>query len=135
MRRRVADAGAGATAPPTATATTLPARLDSLKWTIAVGFAAIFALGLIFLLRRPESGHRHCHGLGARAGAEAEAQPFKGGRRYRQRESKVSGSLDEMKENLFKLELRRQAGTIAEEDYARETCAHAEGLLRDLVKG
>jgi len=47
---------------PTAAATTLPARLDSLKWTIGrPGFAAIFALGLIFLMRRglrwsPEAG-------------------------------------------------------------------------------
>ena len=34
--------------------------------------------------------------------------------------AEVQGSLDELKENLFKLELRRQAGTIAEEDYERE---------------
>jgi hypothetical protein len=45
-----------------------------------------------------------------------------------------SGGLDELKENLFKLELRRQAGTIAEEDYQREH-ARMQKLLRDLVKG
>lgn len=127
--------GASGQAPPTATATTLPARLDSLKWTIAAGFAAIFALGLIFLLRRPE--------LVTDAGVVAvPATP--GSRRKRNRSKpadavaevnhKVHGSLDELKESLFKLELRRQAGTIAEEDYGREH-ARMQKLLRDLVKG
>ena len=115
-----ADAGAAATAPPTATATTLPARLDSLKWTIAIGFAAIFALGLIFLLRRPEMV----------TDTAMDSVPAPGPRQKRSRSKaddvianvnqKVSGSLDEIKESLFKLELRRQAGTVAEEDYERE---------------
>lgn len=127
-----ADAGAAAQAP-TATATTLPARLDSLKWTIAIGFAAIFALGLIFLLRRPEMV----------TDTGIDAVPLPGPRQKRQRakpdpvaeiNQKVSGSLDELKENIFKLELRRQAGTIAEEDYEREH-ARMQKLLRDLVKG
>jgi hypothetical protein len=46
----------------------------------------------------------------------------------------VRGSLDELKDGLFRLELRRQAGTISEEDYARER-ARVETTLRDLVKG
>jgi hypothetical protein len=46
----------------------------------------------------------------------------------------VTGSLDEMKEKLFRLELRRQAGTIGEDDYARER-QRIEQLLRDLVRG
>ena len=120
---------------PTATATTLPARLDSLKWTIAIGFAAVFALGLIFLLRRPEM-------MAADAGVAAVpiAEPrrkrsrSKASRAVAEVNEKVHGSLDELKENLFKLELRRQAGTVAEEDYAREH-ARMQKLLRDLVKG
>jgi hypothetical protein len=118
---------------PTAAATTLPARLDSLKWTIVSGFAAIFALGLIFLLRRPE--------MATQVGADSLPA---GGRRQRRGRledtdavaevnRKVHGSLDEMKESLFKLELRRQAGTISEEDYARER-TRMQKLLRDLVK-
>jgi hypothetical protein len=43
-------------------------------------------------------------------------------------------SLDALKDQLFRLELRRQAGTISEEDYARER-AQMEKLLRDLVRG
>ena len=46
----------------------------------------------------------------------------------------VRGSLDELKDILFRLELRRQAGTITEDDYAREH-ARMQKLLRDLVKG
>ena len=128
-----ASANSGAQAP-TATATTLPARLDSLKWTIAIGFAAIFALGLIFLLRRPE--------LVTDTGVDSVPTPGPRQKRSRSKATdamddvnqKVHGSLDELKENLFKLELRRQAGTIAEEDYAREH-ARMQKLLRDLVKG
>ena len=46
----------------------------------------------------------------------------------------VRGSLDELKDSLFRLELRRQAGTIGEEDYARER-ERIDATLRDLVRG
>ena len=42
--------------------------------------------------------------------------------------------MDQLKEQIFRLELRRQAGTISEEDYAREK-ARFDQLLRDLVQG
>ena len=43
-------------------------------------------------------------------------------------------NLEELKDTLFRLELRRQAGTITDEDYARER-ARIEASLRDLVRG
>ena len=46
----------------------------------------------------------------------------------------VRGSLDELKDTLFRLELRREAGTISEEDYARER-ERVQKTLRDLVRG
>ena len=46
----------------------------------------------------------------------------------------VRGSLDELKDTLFRLELRHEAGTISAEDYARERDG-IQKLLRDLVKG
>lgn len=46
----------------------------------------------------------------------------------------VRMSLDELKDTLFRLELRRQAGTISEDDYARER-SRLEGVLRSLVRG
>jgi len=42
--------------------------------------------------------------------------------------------MDSLKDQIFRLELRRQAGTISEEDYAREK-ARFDKLLRDLVQG
>ena len=46
----------------------------------------------------------------------------------------VGNSLDSLKERIFRLELRRQAGTITEEEYAQER-ARTEKVLRDLVRG
>ena len=46
----------------------------------------------------------------------------------------VGTSLDALKDSLCRLELRHQAGTITEEEYARER-AKAEKILRDLVRG
>ncbi len=120
-----------------------PNRLDSLKWVLLAGFGALFILGLVFLWRRPVAAP-------AAETAAAPAPKLRGGR-ARRRESKpqrdagiaqaaaeveraVSQSLDELKDTLFRLELRRQAGTISEEEYARER-GRAEKVLRDLVKG
>ena len=49
-------------------------------------------------------------------------------------DAEVQNSLDGLKDRLFRLELRRQAGTISEEDYARER-ARTEQILRELVRG
>ena len=46
----------------------------------------------------------------------------------------VGLSLDSLKDQIFRLELRRQAGTISNEEYAQER-ARAEKVLRDLVRG
>jgi hypothetical protein len=44
----------------------------------------------------------------------------------------VEQGLDGLKDKLFRLELRRQAGTISEEEYLRER-TQAEKILRELV--
>jgi hypothetical protein len=46
----------------------------------------------------------------------------------------VDSNLETLKDQMFRLELRRQAGTISEEEYAQER-ARAEKVLRDLVRG
>jgi hypothetical protein len=46
----------------------------------------------------------------------------------------VGASLDQLKDTLFRLELRHQAGTISEQEYAEQR-ARAEKILRDLVRG
>jgi Carboxypeptidase regulatory-like domain len=142
-----ADAGSEA---PTASITTLPARLDSLKWILIAGFAAVFALGLLYLWRQPQaalvsgasvapeqssapSGRRQGKtsasdgaSVGAsRSGSQAVAADL---------DQEVRGSLDELKDALFRLELRREAGTINEDDYIRER-ERVQKVLRDLVRG
>jgi hypothetical protein len=49
-------------------------------------------------------------------------------------EEQARGGLDALKDSLFRLELRRQAGTISEDEYAQER-ARVEKVLHDLVKG
>jgi len=49
-------------------------------------------------------------------------------------DKEVRGGLDELKEKLFRLELRHQAGTISEEEYTRSR-AQVEQTLRELVRG
>ena len=135
MNRRIRRLTRALAEAPVATATTLPARLDSLKWTIAAGFAAIFALGTDFLAAASGTASliRRSDSVPAPGPREKRAAP-KAADAVADVNQKVHGSLDELKESLFKLELRRQAGTIAEEDYAREH-ARMQKLLRDLVKG
>ena len=49
-------------------------------------------------------------------------------------EDQARSGLDALKDSLFRLELRRQAGTISEDEYAQER-ARVEKVLHDLVKG
>ena len=133
---------------PTASATTLPARLDSLKWILVAGFAAIFALGFVYLLRRPQfmsagvsavtepaaaAAKRAKPPVAATAANAASVWPGSASA-IEDANRHVAGSLDELKDKLFRLELRRQAGTISDADYARDRQS-IEQLLRELVRG
>jgi hypothetical protein len=104
-----------------ATAQVFPGRLADVKWILVGGFAALFMLGFVFLMRRPQPAPVPV--------AASKENPL-----VAEVDREVKGSLDEIKENLFRLELRRQAGTITEEEYTRQR-ARAEKVLRDLVKG
>ena len=153
VNSRLEQAGAEA---PVATATAMPARLDdNLKWILLGGFAFVFALGAVFLWRRPQfvaagdgvaamaapaavapRGPR-THKVATPAGpAEAASDAISGATSAALAEAdrQVTGSLDELKDTLFRLELRHQAGTVTDEDYARER-QRVEKVLRDLVRG
>jgi hypothetical protein len=198
---------------PVASVTAQPARLDSLKWVIVAGFAAIFSLGLFYVWRQqppvaaapgaaaypgasaplppahlaPSLGHVHPEDLAetysqpnpghgpaphsttaAAAAASSAAAPASypapygtahpapsaapsgaatspaatssastsaaASRAEAEVDQAVRGSLDELKDKLFRLELRREAGTISDEDYARQR-EQVQKVLRDLVKG
>lgn len=123
---------------PTVTATTLPARLDSLKWILVGGFAAIFALGFVYLWRAPHFARAHA-GPSSPADNHEAASPKRGSKAKstastEEVDREVRGSLDELKDTIFRLELRRQAGTVGEEDYARER-ERLQKILRELVRG
>ena len=134
--------------------TAAPSRLDDFKWYLLGGLAALFAMGAILLTRKQV--------VVAEGSADAapSVKPAKSMTPSKSKKSppvpqpnpsaastnsnsskaaaainqQVSVSMDSLKDQIFRLELRRQAGTISEEDYAREK-AQVEKLLRDLVRG
>jgi hypothetical protein len=118
----------------TATATALPARLDSLKWILVGGFVALFALGFVYLMRRPQVAVAGAPAEPAVAVSAPPPAPKAAAASVADVNRAVSGSLDELKDTLFRLELRRQAGTVSEQDYASER-QRLEQVLRDLVRG
>jgi Carboxypeptidase regulatory-like domain len=138
VNSRLEASGAEAT---TVATTTVPARLDSLKWILVGGFASIFALGFIYLFRRPQvMAPTNGDAPPTSTVATNVAYPVASRPTPLETESvaevnrAVRGSLDELKDSLFRLELRRQAGTITEDEYERER-RQMEKVLRDLVRG
>jgi hypothetical protein len=133
----------GAEATTAAAVTTVPARIDGLKWILVGGFASIFALGFVYLWRRPQV-IMPMNGDAPAAAAPSAKTAFPSASKHApapivtetvaQVNREVRGSLDELKDSLFRLELRRQAGTITESDYERER-QQLEKVLRDLVRG
>ena len=136
---------------PVANVTTLPARLDSLRWYVIGGFAVVFALGLIYIWRQPQVPFAPVpNETSAQIPPTTETQPASVGPPVRPNEKgaptssngsasatldrAVRGSLDELKDVLFRLELRREAGTISEAEYTSER-DRVQQVLRGLVKG
>jgi hypothetical protein len=127
----------------------LPDRLNSLKWVLLGGFVLLFGLGVVSIWRRPTAA-------GAEIGVGGVSPPGGGERSSRSArkrstrspapsgtagaavqavsdvEREVEQGLDGLKDKLFRLELRRQAGTISDEEYLRER-SQAEKILRELV--
>jgi hypothetical protein len=125
---------------------TMPNRLDSLKWILIGGLGALFALGMVFVWRRPvvvASNDVAAVAVSAvrpreqrnKLNASATAQPGEPAQMAATAVAvEVDRSLDQLKDKLFRLELRRQAGTISEEEYARER-GRTEEILRELLRG
>jgi hypothetical protein len=129
---------------PDTTLETAPARLDDEKWILLGGLAAIFAVGVGLLLRKPvpevvtattpappaaPKGRKAQRAAQAKAAPAAPAPPP-----VEKVKQEVNSNLDSLKDTLLRLELRRQAGTITDAEYALER-GRAEQLLRDLVQG
>jgi hypothetical protein len=118
----------------------MPARLDNLKWILVGGFVALFALGTVYLWKRPQPAVAFAGNGSAAVSAPPPSAPTRAAAapasdsRVAQVDSEVRGGLDELKDKLFRLELRHQAGTISDDDYARQR-AQVEQTLRELVRG
>ena len=133
-------------APASASIQQVPGRLDVLKWPLVAGFIGVFAVGAILLARKPVAV--------TVAPSENPAELFKDSD-SQSRSKKISSpapqnngsaptmenvnaavatNLEYLKDQLFRLELRHQAGTIPDDEYASER-ARAEKVLRDLVRG
>jgi hypothetical protein len=121
---REAQAGA-----PAANIQSIPGRLDVLKWPLIAGFVGIFALGAMLLARKPVMAV-----AGDAPAPSGKAKAASKSKRLSEVDAAVDTNLDALKDQLFRLELRRQAGTISEEEYAQER-ARAEKVLRELVRG
>jgi hypothetical protein len=128
----------------------VPGRLDGLKWYLVGGFVGVFALLAGLLARKPVvavagpvaeekevTPPPQKSRPSPRPTAEASSRsvgPTNGAASLAELDVAIGTSLDALKERLFRLELRHQAGTISEAEYAQER-ARAEQVLRDLVRG
>jgi hypothetical protein len=135
-----------------ATIQAVPGRLDVLKWPLIGLFAIVFGLLAFLLARKPvvavaggdvaaadvPAGNSKKSKLKSAAALPHASFTAKGSSNgpssLAEVDAAINTSLDALKESLFRLELRHQAGTISEEEYARER-ARAEKVLRDLVRG
>ena len=112
-----------------------PPRIDDLKWPLVFGLVALFALGAILLSRKQVVVAPAAEVEDAPAPpSKKAAKEKKAAATVESVKETVNASLDSLKEEVFRLELRKQAGTISEEEYAREK-SRVEKLLRDLVRG
>jgi hypothetical protein len=123
-----------------------PSRLNDFKWYLFSGLAALFAMGALLLSRKqvvvasPEDENVALPAVNLPKSAKREkvpaipSSPATPANAAQQVDQHVAVSMDSLKEQIFRLELRRQAGTISEDHYAREK-AKFDQLLRDLVQG
>ena len=123
---------------------TSPARIGDEKWILLGGLGAIFAVGVALLWRKPIPVETPAPAQNAapkgrkaqRAAQQPKPEPAapQPPPPVEQVTQEVNANLDSLKDTLLRIELRRQAGTISDAEYALER-GRAEQLLRDLVQG
>jgi hypothetical protein len=132
----------------------VPGRLDEYKWYLLAGMGLLFAMSAFLLSRKqiivapapepvapvaPAANKPKSISAPPPALPAAQVRPpiapvapaINGVAAVNEQ---VNTSLDSLKDSIFRLELRHQAGTISEEEYASER-ARMEQLIRDLVRG
>ena len=122
-----------------------PSRLDGFKWYIFGGLAALFAMGAFLL------SSKKIVVPALEVDTEIQPAPQKSAKQKKSPPTtpvappaptnfaaevnhQVAQTMESLKEQIFRLELRRQAGTISEEDYTQDK-SRIDQLLRDLVQG
>jgi hypothetical protein len=135
--------GRDAGAPPVAA---VAPRTAPYQWILLAGFGSIFLLGAAFLFRKPAPAIAPASAApqsspssttAFQGAAVSPGQSFSGAAATQslgEVNREVGASLDQLKDTLFRLELRHQAGTISEQEYAEQR-ARAEKTIRDLVRG
>jgi hypothetical protein len=122
-----------------------PSRIDDIKWFLFAGIAALFAMGALLLSRKQvvvtESDEEVATAAAVakptKQSKKKVAAPVVAGNSQNHAagvEQQVNASMESLKDQIFRLELKRQAGTISEDEYGREK-ARMDQLLRELVKG
>ena len=130
-----------------------PSRLDNFKWYIFGGLAALFAMSAILLSRNqviiagaaaeegPQAAPAKKAGTApaktkktAVVATPAAPSPGAPAKIAAEVESQVAVTLESLKDQIFRLELRRQAGTISKDDYEREK-SRVDQMLREMVQG
>jgi hypothetical protein len=114
----------------------VPGRLDPLKWPLIGGFCVLFILAAVLLARKPVAVAVEWKDPAPADAARPHpaAAPLPNDATLAAVDRSTASNLEALKDQLFRLELRRQAGTISEEEYRRER-AKADQLLRGLVRG
>jgi hypothetical protein len=125
----------------------VPGRLDGLKWPVLGVFVAAFAFGGYLLSRKtiavaPANGGTAAMNGPVATSTKSQPKSFVAAPSSQSAapeslaslDKEAATSLDALKDLIFKLELRRQAGTISEDEYAAER-AKAEQIIRSLVRG
>jgi len=129
-------------APPAENVQVLSPRLSSFQWILLGGIGLFFLAGFFFLMRQQRPAAVTPNGvLAAPVAAAPSPQRARAGQSAAASASPASApdsstlmNLEEMKERLFRIEFRRQAGTISEADYERER-GQVEAAIRDFVHG
>jgi hypothetical protein len=130
---------------PAAAIQSIPGRLDEYKWWLVGGFCVLFIFAAVLLWKKPisvtvapdllsQQSAEKPQAARANVAKSTEASPSSNGNSLASLDHATASSLDALKDQLFRLELRRQAGTISDDEYSRER-AKAEQVLRDLVRG
>lgn len=111
----------------------IPGRLESFRWPLIGGFATLFALGMFFLMKKQVQVVQPDAVEPAPVRAPAPSADLVSSV-VSEAEREARRAMDDVKDALFRLELRRQAGTITETDYARER-QRIEQRLREMMTG